>query len=188
MEQIKSNQVIDSVRRLAGGRPHVTARQAPVDWRRAKRWLVRVGGAATAVLAFAAATLTACGQDDGSGGAGQQGGLSVSVVEPAAGAAVSVPFTVRVAASVPLGPTESGRHHVHIWFDDNDADYLVVESETVQITDVAAGSHTMHVSLRNANHSAAGAETQTTVMVGGAAPTAVTSAPPADSTGDPYGY
>jgi hypothetical protein len=88
------------------------------------------------------------------------------VLEPADGATVTVPFTIKVRSSVPLGPTESGRHHVHIWFDANENDYQVVESDSLQVTDLPAGQHTVHVSLRNANHSPAGADTQTTVVVG----------------------
>lgn len=118
-----------------------------------------------------------------------------------------MPFSVKVQSSVPLGPTESGLHHVHMWFDDDEADYLVVESDQGQITStdsdwfshkapsLSPGSHTVHVSLRNANHSPAGAETQVTVMIGGAgaSPAATTSAPAPAATGggspdDPYNY
>jgi hypothetical protein len=152
-----------------------------------KRSLVRTGRVA-AVAALAAATLVACGQDGGSGaggGTGDSGGeLKVSVVEPAKDANVSVPFTLKVQSSVPLGTTASGKHHVHVWFDSNDADYMVVESDSVQVTNLSAGAHVLHVSLRNANHSAAGAETQSTVMVGGGGGPAATSSP----TSDPYGY
>lgn len=141
--------------------------------------------AAAAVVAVVA-TLTACGQDAGSGGTGTgDSGLSVSIVEPASGASVSVPFTVKVQSSVPLGTTESGKHHVHVWFDENSSDYMVVESDSVQVTNLSAGSHVVHVSLRNANHSAAGAENQTTVMVGGGGAPGGT---PAPATSDPYGY
>jgi hypothetical protein len=83
------------------------------------------------------------------------------------GATVTVPFTIKVKSSVPLGPTESGRHHVHIWFDANENDYQVVESDSLEVTNLPAGQHTVHVSLRNANHSPAGADTQTMVVVGG---------------------
>lgn len=137
-------------------------------------------GAAAALMA----TLTACGGTDSS--AGGDSGLSVTVVEPVSGAAVAVPFTVKVDSSVPLGPTESGKHHVHIWFDDNEADYLVVESDTVQITDTPAGQHTMHVSLRNANHSPAGAEATTPVTIGGGPGGSTT--PASSPTTNPYGY
>jgi hypothetical protein len=139
-------------------------------------------GAAAALMA----TLTACGGTANS--AGGDSGLSVTVVEPVSGATVAVPFTVKVDSNVPLGPTESGKHHVHIWFDDNEAAYLVVESNTVQITDAPAGQHTMHVSLRSANHSPAGAEATTPVTIGGGAPGGGTPPVSSSPTADPYGY
>lgn len=111
------------------------------------------------------ATLAACTGTNGATG-GDSGKLSVIVVEPSSGATVSTPFTVKVDSSVPLGPSESGQHHVHIWFDDNESDYLIVESNTTQITDAPSGQHTMHVSLRNANHSPAGAEATTPITIG----------------------
>jgi hypothetical protein len=49
------------------------------------------------------------------------------------------------------GGADTGRHHAHIWFDDHANDYRVVEAPTVEITDLPAGQHVMHVSLRNAN-------------------------------------
>jgi hypothetical protein len=112
------------------------------------------------------ATLAACTGPNGATG-GDSGELSVLVVEPVSGTTVSTPFTVKVDSSVPLGPSESGQHHVHIWFDDNESDYLIVESSTTRITDAPSGQHTMHVSLRNANHSPAGAEATTPITVGG---------------------
>lgn len=138
------------------------------------------------------ATLAACTSTNGATG-GDSGKMSVIVVEPASGATVSTPFTVKVDSSVPLGPSESGQHHVHIWFDDNESDYLIVESDTTQITDVPAGQHTMHVSLRNANHSPAGAEATMPITVrsgGGPAPSPSAGGDGTSPTSgtDPYSY
>jgi hypothetical protein len=137
--------------------------------------------------------LVACGND--------AGGMSVSIAEPMKDAKVSLPFTVKIDASLPLGPTDSGKHHVHLWFDNDANDYLVVESETAEITnglkatlsgkpmDLAAGKHTIHVSLRNANHSPAGAETEIPVQVGTrSAPATTAPAEPETTSEDPYGY
>jgi hypothetical protein len=112
----------------------------------------------TAVAAMAAAvgSTTACG-----GGSSQ----TVTVTSPAEGDAVTVPFEVAVDASVPLGPASEGVHHVHIWFDDDASSYLVVEGETVQINNAPQGEHVMHVSLRHANHSSAGAETSVPLVI-----------------------
>ena len=131
-----------------------------------------------------AAVLAGCGTDGPAAGAGGDS-LSVAVREPAPNATVTVPFTVTVAASVPLGATDTGRHHVHIWFDEHANEYRVVEAPTVEITDLPAGQHIMHVSLRNANHSPAGAETQVPITVGGAR---ASPAPAGTEPDQPYGY
>jgi hypothetical protein len=75
---------------------------------------------------------------------------------------------------VELGSTRSGKHHVHVYFDGNDKQYEVVESDTVEISSssksaagLSQGKHELNVSLRNADHSPAGAETKLTVDVGG---------------------
>ena len=134
-----------------------------------------------------AATLAACGAEAPTAGDGDA--FTVSVSEPAANATVAVPFTVTVASSVPLGTTESGLHHVHVWFDDNENDYQVVEAPSVTISDLTAGPHVVHVSLRNANHSAAGAETEVPITVGASAAATTAPAPdPAASEPDQYGY
>jgi hypothetical protein len=137
------------------------------------------------------ATLAACTGTSGTTG-GDSGKLSVIVVEPISGATVSTPFTVKVDSSVPLGPSESGQHHVHIWFDDSESDYLIVESNTTQITDAHSGQHTMHVSLRNANHSPAGAEATTPITIGiGGGPVPSPSAAGEETsptTSNPYTY
>lgn len=143
--------------------------------------------AVTAALLLLASLLAACGNG---GGSADAGGMSVSIVEPTKDATVSVPFTVKVDASVPLGATETGRHHVHLWFDDKADDYTVVESETTEVTDLPRGEHTLHISLRNANHSAAGAEAEIPVRVGtGSEPAPATTAPPeTGGTDDQYEY
>lgn len=141
--------------------------------------------AAAAVLLLVAGGLVACGGDRSAGGdgGGSGGGLALTVLEPAAGAEVTVPFPVKVDSSVPLGPTESGRHHVHIWFDGDEDNYLMVESDTAQVSAAPTGKHVMHVSLRNANHSAAGVEATTSVVVGEG-----DSMPGGEETGPGYGY
>lgn len=113
-------------------------------------------------------------ESGGGGNAGNGGGMQVSVSEPADGASVQLPFTLRVKSSVPLGSTKSGKHHVHVFFDGNSKQYEVVESDSVEISSssksaagLSPGKHELDVSLRNADHSPAGAETKLTVDVGG---------------------
>ncbi|MEJ3744835.1 hypothetical protein WEI85_16255 [Actinomycetes bacterium KLBMP 9797] len=124
-----------------------------------------------AALVLAAGGLAACGGDEAESTAtGSGGGMSVTVVEPAAGAEVQVPFTVRVDATTELGPQESGKHHVHVWFDDDEDNYTMIEADSGPITKAPSGEHTMHVSLRNANHSAAGVEATTELTITGGTP------------------
>lgn len=121
-----------------------------------------VGGALLAVLA------AGCGADDGGGGGdgGDGGGMTLEITAPEDGASVDVPFTVDLSSSEELGPTESGAHHVHVFFDGDDSEYQVVEGDSVEITDLPAGEHEIDASLRNADHSPAGVETSVTVTVG----------------------
>jgi hypothetical protein len=99
-----------------------------------------------------------------SGGAGASN-MTLEITSPKDGATVDVPFPVDLSSSVELGPTSSGKHHVHVYFDSDSQNYLVVEGTSVEITDLAAGKHVIHASLRNADHSAAGVETEVTVTV-----------------------
>jgi hypothetical protein len=126
-----------------------------------------LGAALGLTLAIGLAGCNSGSSGSGSTGSGSGSGRTLSVAEPASGATVTVPFTVKVNSSVPLGATNTGLHHVHVWFDDNSKDYLVVESDTTQVTNLSAGQHVMHVSLRNANHTRAGTDTETTITVGG---------------------
>lgn len=126
--------------------------------------------------AATALALAGCGADDDSGGGGSSGGPSVAIEEPADGDSLEVPFTLVVDSSEELGSTDSGLHHVHVFFDGNDDSYEVIESPAGEEVEIDAdspamegiepGEHTLEVSLRNADHSAAGAEDEVTVNIG----------------------
>lgn len=146
---------------------------------------------AAAVVALATVALSgACSSNDSGGKP------SLSISQPSAGTTVTVPFTVRFTSSEQLGASSTGLHHVHLYFDDHSDQYLIVESTSVQVTNAPSGQHVMHLSLRNANHSPAGAETQMTLTINGGssspstAPSGVTSPAPAESSagGGGYGY
>lgn len=111
----------------------------------------------------------ACGGGDGEAGGGDE--LEVTIESPSDGEQVSVPFTLDLSSSVELGPPDSGDHHVHVYYDGDEEDYAVVESDSYEVAGLSPGEHTINVSLRNADHSAAGAETEIAVtVVGGGAP------------------
>jgi hypothetical protein len=131
---------------------------------------LRISATLAAMLLVGA---TGCGSDAagaGSGGSGQK----VTIKEPTDGSSISIPFTLRLDSSVELGPTESGKHHVHLYFDGDDSKYEVIESDNVKVTDASpalaglkAGEHELDISLRNADHSPAGFDTSIKVQTGG---------------------
>jgi hypothetical protein len=153
----------------------------------------RVAAAVATLLVPAA--LVACSNDTGSNGGGTS---SISITEPAKDAQVELPFSVKVKAGVPLGPTSSGKHHVHLWLDNDSANYLVVESDTATVSPgakatltgkplgLAPGKHVIHISLRNANHSAAGAETEIPVELGNGTGPAPSQPPQSTDNGNGY--
>jgi hypothetical protein len=131
-------------------------------------------GRRTALMGLVAALLglgllaAACTSGASAGGSSD---LSLKIVSPKNGAHVTVPFTLRLDPSVPLGNTDTGRNHVHVGFDGQsvDVERNLVFGDSCTVTNLAPGKHTIEASLRNADHSAAGADDTITVMVTGGA-------------------
>ena len=125
---------------------------------------VRLVGALFA-LGLVAAACSSAGAATGSGG------MSLSIASPGDGATVSEPFTVKLDASVPIGEPTTGEHHVHLCFDGGSCDELsqsvIAYQDSVQVKGLSPGMHTIHVSLRNADHSDAGVSAEITVTVSG---------------------
>lgn len=128
--------------------------------------------AAGALLMGAAA----CGDDDDdastsgdnssdSGGGGGGGGPTVEISSPADGDTVDGGFDVTFSSSEDLGPTDTGKHHIHLYEDGGD-DYEVVESDSFTVDDLDEGDHTLKAVLANADHSETDASDEVTVTVG----------------------
>jgi hypothetical protein len=143
---------------------------------------VKVGLAALSLVILLGAT--ACGKKSDNAGSG---GDTVKFSSPANGASVTEPFEVKIDSSVPLGDPGTGKHHVHLCFDGKscDSEYSLVYGNTFTIKDLSSGQHTIEASLRNADHSAAGATATITVNVTGGG---ATSSPTASSSGGGYSY
>lgn len=124
---------------------------------------------ALAIASVIAAIAAACaGQAAGGDGAG----ATIRLASPGDGATVSVPFDVRIEASVPLGAPETGNHHAHLYFDTTtDAgDYDIVYGNSATVSrPLTPGQHTIIVALANPDHSLAGPTQQLTVTVAPAA-------------------
>jgi hypothetical protein len=155
-----------------------------------------------ALLATLALTALACGDDDtatsavGSESGDGSGEMTISIADPAEDTQVGRSFDVTVESSVPLGEPDTGRHHVHLYYDGNTAegDYDIVYGTTATVDRLDAGEHTIEAVIANPDHSTTDARDEITVTVGDEAGTsgdgdgdATTSTTADDSVGD-YGY
>ncbi|HEY7487550.1 MAG TPA: hypothetical protein VH912_24055 [Streptosporangiaceae bacterium] len=123
--------------------------------------------------AILAAALAGCGGssnaasgDSGSGG-GQGGGSKLTITEPKDGASVQAPFMLKFNPGVAIGPTDTGKDHVHVILDGKTDQYTVVTSSSYQIKNLSPGKHTIGVTLQHADHSPVGPAAQITVNVTG---------------------
>lgn len=115
-----------------------------------------------ALLGAAACSVNASGDSTRS-----SGGPMVTIALPRDGATVDVPFTLEFTASVPIGPTNSGKDHVHVFADDQTDNYEIVTEPRTTINNLSQGAHTIGVTLQHADHSPAGARAQIRIMVRG---------------------
>lgn len=140
--------------------------------------------AGAAVAGLAGGLLTGCGSDSTAGG-GSSDSPSLTITSPSAGDTVGGTFTVKWDANVSLGDPDTGRDHVHVFVDGNTDDYSVVGGDSLEVTGLSPGDHTVDVTLQNADHSSAGAEDQVEVTVSG---TGGDEDPSESSGGGGYGY
>ena len=109
---------------------------------------------------------SACGTEPEEGGAAATSQHGLTIHSPADGAEVEMPFSLEFSSHA-LGMGDD--FHVHVFFDGNEDDYEIASGTSYEIDSLAPGEHTIHVSLRHGDHSAAGAEEEVTVMVTGEA-------------------
>jgi hypothetical protein len=131
---------------------------------RRRKGTARLAGILIAI-GLSAAACSSAGASPG------EGGLSISIASPGDGAMVSEPFTVKLDASVAIGDPSTGDHHVHLCFDGGSCDELsqsvIAYADSVQVDGLSPGTHTIEASLRNADHSDTGVNTEITVTVSG---------------------
>ena len=141
-----------------------------------------------AVIAFAL-VITSCGSASGNDTddtGTKSGGEKLRITSPADGATVQVPFMLSWDSTVPLGPPDTGKDHVHVYVDGDESDYTVVGGTSSQVKELPPGEHTVEISLQHADHSPVGPESEVSVTVegGGGSET-----PTGDDTGGGgYGY
>lgn len=130
---------------------------------RGRMRLLGVAGALFA-LALVAAACSSAGASTGSG-------MTLKISSPTNGGSVSEPFKVTFDSSVPLGKPTTGDHHVHLCFDGGSCDELsqsvIAYGNSVMVTNLSPGMHTIEASLRNADHSDTGVSATISVDVSG---------------------
>lgn len=160
------------------------ANSHPTDRRRAPRRFALVGIVAALLLLAAA-----CGGDGEA--ASSDGDLAVEIMSPTDGSDVGQSFEVELDTSVLVGEPDTGRHHVHLYYDGatGEGDYDIVYGNAFTVTRLAPGEHQMEAVIANADHSLTEARQAITINVtDDASPDSGTpdeSAPAAD---DGYGY
>lgn len=159
--------------------------QTPVRRSRRRRLALAPLGAALALALVAAA----CGGDYNSASAGG-GNETVAITSPSDGASVGSSFDVVLDVNFPIGKPDTGRDHVHLYYDGNrtEGEYGIAYDTTFTVTGLAPGEHQIEAVVAHADHSTTDVHSEPiTVNVtsgdSGAGTTATTSG--AD---DPYGY
>ncbi|GAA4497108.1 hypothetical protein GCM10023191_040090 [Actinoallomurus oryzae] len=117
-------------------------------------------------LACTVLGLSGCGPDS-QASSGNAGKPTLSIQAPSDGANVELPITLKFTTSEDIGPTDSGKDHVHVFVDGKTNEYTVVTSTTYQIKSLPMGRHIIGVTLQHADHSPAGASAQVSVNVTG---------------------
>jgi hypothetical protein len=143
-----------------------------------------IGRLGLAVVFALGLLVGACANGNSSSGSGAP---SLSISSPANGGSVSEPFTLKFDSNVSLGEPSTGDDHVHVCYDGASCDsgsYQKVYGDSFNVTGLSSGKHTIEASLRNADHSAAGASDTITVTVTSAG--GATSSPTSGSQGHGY--
>jgi hypothetical protein len=134
-------------------------------------WPRKLAVTASAVALVSAAGCAGGASQGSSGGSAQDqsasssNAASVTITSPKNAAKVGTSFPVMFKTSVPIGALDTGEDHVHVVVDGNTNDFTVVTAHKTMVTNLSPGKHTVGITLQHADHSAAGAQDQVTVMV-----------------------
>jgi hypothetical protein len=122
-----------------------------------RRRLALVLGAALAIALLAAA----CGGGDDTASAGSSS-PTVAITSPADGATVGRSFDVKLDVNFPIGAPDTGRDHVHLYYDGNRAEgqYGIANAKTFTVTDLSPGQHEIEAVVAHADHSTTDAHSQ----------------------------
>lgn len=117
-----------------------------------RRWRLR--DLAVPFVAVVGLVAASCGSDDG-GGTSEGGPPTVEITSPADGAQVGESFDVDLAVNFPIGEPDTGRDHVHLYYDGNTAEgeYGIVYEDSFTVEGLDPGDHTIEAVVAHADHS-----------------------------------
>ncbi|HEX5096863.1 MAG TPA: hypothetical protein VFX21_12645 [Acidimicrobiia bacterium] len=128
-----------------------------------------------AILIAAFALLAAaCGGDDDSTAAGASGGApTVAITAPTDGAQVGRSFDVHLAVNFPIGAPDTGREHVHLYYDGNrnEGEYGIAYSDTFTVKGLSPGRHEIQAYVAHPDHSLTDAHSAPVIVDVGSAGT-----------------
>ena len=104
------------------------------------------------VLSTVAVLTAACGSDDSSG---DDAPRSVEITAPADGDTVGSSFDVELGLNFDIGEPDTGRDHVHLYYDGNmaEGEYGIAYSDTFTVNDLPPGPHRIQAVVAHADHS-----------------------------------
>lgn len=123
-----------------------------------RRRLALVLGAVLPIALLAAA----CGGGDDTASAGGSSSPTVAISSPADGATVGRSFDVKLDVNFPIGAPDTGRDHVHLYYDGNRAagQYGIAYAKTFTVTGLTPGTHEIEAVVAHADHSTTNAHSQ----------------------------
>jgi len=123
----------------------------------------RVRRVAIGLIAALELVGAACG-DDSSGASTID---EIEVTAPADGGTVGESFDVDVDTSAPIGEPDTGRQHLHFYYDIEPGaeDYDIVYEVPFTTRDLSPGEHTIHAVVANGDHSITDIRQELTVTV-----------------------
>lgn len=138
----------------------------PIPSRPSRRRRVALVLGAVLPIALLAA---ACGGGDDTASAGGGGSSpTVAITSPADGDTVGRSFDIKLDVNFPIGEPDTGRDHVHLYYDGNRAEgeYGIAYAKTFTVTGLSPGEHEIEAVVAHADHSTTDAHSQPiTVMV-----------------------
>jgi len=122
-----------------------------------RRRLALVLGAVLPIALLAAA----CGGGDDTASAGSSS-PTVAISSPADGATVGRSFDVKLDVNFPIGAPDTGRDHVHLYYDGDRAEgqYGIAYDKTFTVSGLSPGTHEIEAVVAHADHSTTDAHSQ----------------------------